>query len=154
MSRIKVLNTYWGASREEVKASEEGSGWELHKEDQLTLSYKGWVLRCEGVLSYRFSREEDIYKLISLDYCLFQKCDKLYENVQNVLIEKNGDPVKDCAYLNPTWITDNGQTAIELRSEYDRNRHPTPRVYIEMQYNGEDVPNRKIDYFAEALKRF
>ena len=24
MSRIKVLNTYWGASREEVKASEEG----------------------------------------------------------------------------------------------------------------------------------
>ena len=124
-------------------------------EDQLTLSYKGEVLRCEGILNYRFSREDgDTYKLISLDYCLYQTYDKLYENVQNVLKEKNGDPVKDCAYQNPTWITDNGQTAIELRSEYDRNKYATPRVYIEMQYNGEDVPNRKIDYFAEALKRF
>ena len=128
MSKIKVLNTYWGASREEVKATEEGSGWELQGvEDQFTLSYKGEVLRCEGVLNYRFSREDgDIYKLTSLDYCLYQTCNKLYENIQNVLKEKHGDPIKDCAYQNPTWITDNGQTAIELRSEYDKNEHLTP----------------------------
>ncbi len=158
MSRVKVLNTYWGASREEVRASEEGSDWELQEaEDRLTLQYKGEMFRCEGILHYRFSREgaegEDIYRLISLDYCLYETCPKLYENIQKVLNEKHGEPVKDCAYHNPTWITDNGQTAIELR----RDNNPDfakPHVYVEMQYNGEDVPNRKIDYFDEALKRF
>ena len=157
--KIEILNTYWGACIEEVKASE-ADGWELQDgDDPLVLSYRGEIFQCESVLKYRFDRGDNVTSLQQADYCIYVPRNKslsgAYENVESVLKEKYGDPIKGGIYQKTTWITDGGQTAIELCTD-DHENYVAPRVCVYMSYNGKGVSDsrKKIDYFAEALKRF
>ena len=159
MCKAKILETYWGACIEEVKTSEVGR-WELQEgDDPLVLSYKGEIFKCESTLKYRFDRDDNNATVLQkADYCIYvprqrNLLSEVRENVKSVLKEKYGEPIKGRMYENTIWIVDDAQTAIELCTD-DHKDYVAPRVCVYMSYNGKDVPNRKIDYFAEALKRF
>ena len=155
MTETKVLNTHWGASRDEVEESMEAVGWKYDSTpDQDSVHYTGTLFRRTVLLICNFTA---VYpsaspKLQTLEFVFYNPEDWLYRLVLKVLKEKYKEPERGGFYKDPTWVIDGGETAIQLRSRPEDGQWPAS-VHVIMSYNGEDAQDRKIDYFQEAIEK-
>lgn len=151
MTETKVLNTHWGASRDEVEESMEAVGWKYGSTpDRDSVHYTGTLFKREVLLicNFTLAYPETEPKLQRIEFVFFRPESWLYGLVLKVLKEKYKDPERGGFYNDPTWVIDGGETAIQLRVR------PEPAsLHVIMSYNGEGAEDRKIDYFQEAVDK-
>ena len=156
--KVKILNTYWGASRDDVLHSAEEAGWDYDgtPEDYSCRSYKGTLFGREVLLEYHFtpaypSRDPGLKKI---EFVFWEpKEEGLWEFIEGVLTKKYGNRTNDTFYTSasPTWFADGGQTVIQMKFTPQNSR--AAKLVVDMSYNGEGAESRKVDYFQEGLEK-
>ena len=153
--KVQVLNTYWDASRDEVMELAETTGWNYDSTPtDTTVRYSGKLFNREVFLDYHFIHvyPESHSKLQKIEFIFFQPEDWLCPLVLKVLTEKYKEQTQGKFYPYPTWVIDDGQTAIQVVGHPQDDRW-SARLCVIMSYNGEGATDRKIDYFQEAINR-
>lgn len=146
---IGIRNTQWGATPEQVKESEKWT-YEGDKKPvgELFLYFTGSIFKSSCQLCYLFNQtEHDKYSLYEISYHFEENSDELFGDLKEVLLDIYNEPLKGRMYKSeyPMWIINGGQTLIKLnRSDQG--------IYIVMSHNGEDVEDRKRDYYEEAKR--
>lgn len=157
MTEVKILDTYWGTSKDEVEKSMEATGWQYDDGDSImdkSIRYKGTLFQREVFLECNFTltHPDTNHKLQKLEFVFFRPNDWLYNIVLDVLKEKYKEPIRGGFYNNaPTWIIDDGETAIQVICHPEDGQ--AARLCVIMSYNGEGAEDRKVDYFQEAMDK-
>ena len=148
--KIKIRKTFWGATPSEVENLEQ---WEnIGSRDPRFLCFSGLIFGSDCTLIYFFNGDNELRKItyhFKMSVVSVGTNETLYNDLERVLLDKYGCRANNYKEV-PTWIVHSGQTAIQL---IDKREYPDRgSIEIVMSYNGEDIQDRKIDYYKQALK--
>ena len=115
--------------------------------------YKGELFGSVCHLAYEFEGNLDSSKLVSIAYTIYDLDDEnrriLMNKVSKVLECKYGNKAEN--YEEPTWVIDNGQTAIEVRNREDGPLYVSIRIF---NNENSSIREKRVDHHKEAMERF
>lgn len=159
-NQIKVRKTYWGARPEDVNESEEGGEWGfagrnsniIHESsgEDLAIFYNGSLLGSSCQLVYLFTiTKPQTLSLVGIDYCFIRPPAGTWQNMETLLIEVYGIPLRGIMYKDKNiWLTDGGMTSLQLGAK-EIDGEKTTCLFV--RYNGEGT-EEIIDHFERAKK--